>query len=244
MARGSIAVFLIAGLAWGQSFEVATLKRSPETGADRFNINLGSIANRRITFANASLSDCLKFAYGLLSDEQLAGPDWMKSKAVRFDIVGEAPEGARREDFPAMVQRLLAERLNVALHHEQRVLSYMALVKGPHGVRMKPPESEAAATTPSGRGKIDTPHMDMQRLAMLLSRFERVTVVNETGLTGLFQFRLEWTPDDPRPAGPDAGDAPSLYTAVQEQLGLRLEKRKGPIDVIVVDRADQVPEGN
>ena len=244
MTRVSIAILLMAGAGWGQSFEVATLKRSPETGADRININLGSIANRRITFTNASLSDCLKFAYGLVSDEQLAGPDWMKSKAVRYDIVGEAPEGARREDFQAMMQRLLAERLNVALHHEQRVLSTVALVKGPHGVRMKPADAEAAATAPSGRGRIDTPHMDMQRLATLLSRFERITVVDETGLTGLYQFRLEWTPDDARAGGSESGDAPSLYTAVQEQLGLRLEKRKGPMDVIVVERADQVPGGN
>src|SRR5690348_6751792 len=112
-------LFALCGIsALGQTFEVATVKRSPDSGSDKIYINLGSVAGRKITFGNASLSDCLKYAYGLVSDEQLIGPDWIKSKAIRFDITGEGPAGTGREDFPAMLRQLLMERLIVKLHHE------------------------------------------------------------------------------------------------------------------------------
>ena len=78
-------------------FEVATVKPSPPPEGDLININLGTARNGRLTFGNASLSDCLKFAYGIVSDAQLAGPDWIKSKSVRFDIVAQAAPDASRE---------------------------------------------------------------------------------------------------------------------------------------------------
>ncbi len=83
----------------------------------------------------------------------------------------------------------------------------------------------------------------MKGLATLLSRFERETVIDLTGLEGQFEFKLEWTPDN-GPAPPDGASAPSLFTAVQEQLGLKLESRKGPLDVLVVDHAEKVPTEN
>jgi uncharacterized protein (TIGR03435 family) len=99
--------------------------------------------------------------------------------------------------------------------------------------------------------------MNMQTLATLLSRFERQTVLDKTGLAGFFQVRLEWTPERLRdlPLRPDGGlpqlngqtidpAGPSVYTAIQEQLGLRLESRKGPVDVLVVDSADKTPAEN
>jgi uncharacterized protein (TIGR03435 family) len=72
-----------------------------------------------------------------------------------------------------------------------------------------------------------------------LSRFERQTIVDRTNLKGPFELTLEWAPDDSR-----SDTAPSLFTAVQEQLGLKLESRKGPLDVLVVDRAEKVPVAN
>src|SRR5579864_2253090 len=105
------------------AFEVATLKQSPPPPGDAININLGAVRNGTLTLANASLSDCLRFAYGLVSDAQLAGPDWLKSKAVRFDIVAKAPPDTPRDQFPLMLRPLLAERLKLAFHYEKRELS-------------------------------------------------------------------------------------------------------------------------
>jgi uncharacterized protein (TIGR03435 family) len=237
------------------TFEVATVKQSPPPPGDLININLGTVRNGRITFTNASLSDCLKFAYGIVSDAQISGPDWIKSKAVRFDIVAQAPPDTEQEQLRLMLQSLLAERLKVTLHHEQKELPFLALMVGENG-----PKIRATAAAPGGTGgnsarfgRIVGDRMPMQGLATLLSRFELQTVVDMTGLKGLFEVKLEWTPETNRPIAADRGDAqaaidsaigPSLFTAVQEQLGLKLESRKGPLDVIVIDHAEQVPAEN
>jgi len=229
-------------------FEVATVKTSPPPPEiDRININLGNFRNGKLTFGNASLSDCLKFAYGIVSDAQLAAPDWIKSKSVRFDIVAQAPPDMPRPQLELMLQRLLADRLKVVVHHEQKELPYVALVVGKNGPKMREVQADRAGPQNGAvRGRIAGSQVSMQLLATLLSRFERQTVVDMTGLKGVFEMKLEWTPDDGRPAELNgvAIDGPSLFTAVQEQLGLRLESRKGPLDVLVVDHAEMAPTEN
>jgi len=87
--------------------------------------------------------------------------------------------------------------------------------------------------------------MPMAQLAMLISRFERQPVIDMTGLPGFYDVKLEWTPTDfsaQSPAEPAVG--PSIFSAVQSELGLKLEARKGPLDVLVVDHALQVPTEN
>jgi uncharacterized protein (TIGR03435 family) len=86
--------------------------------------------------------------------------------------------------------------------------------------------------------------MSMQTLVMLLSRFERQTIVDRTGITGEHRFRLEWTTNDGLQPAVDAVTGPSLYTAVDEQLGLKLESRKGPLDVLVVEHPEKLPVEN
>jgi uncharacterized protein (TIGR03435 family) len=258
-----ITVFLTSGL-WSAAvlaqaspaFEVATVKSSPAPEGDSININLGTVRNGQLTLTNASLSDCIRFAYGLVSDAQIAGPDWVKSKAVRFDIVAKAPPDTPRDQFPFMLRPLLAERLKLAFHYEPREMSFLALVVGKNGPKVQPAKS--TAPVPGGlqvAGRIASPQMSMQQLVTLLSRFQRQTVRDLTGLQGLYELKLEWTPDSNRavPPGDDPNEnrtaaanpsAPSLFTAVQEQLGLRLEPRKGPLDVLVVDHAEQIPTEN
>ena len=148
-----------------------------------------------------------------------------------------------------MLQTLLAERLKVVLHHEPRELSYLALVVNKNGPKMRQVDATAAGGAGGNsaiRGRIAGSRIAMQGLATLLSRFERETVVDMTGLPGLFELKLEWTPDDGPPLLVDgvAVDGPSLPTALREQLGLRLEPRKGPLDVLVVDHAEMTPSEN
>ena len=219
-------------------FEAATVKSSPPPAGDRIDINLGRVLNGTVTFTNASLSDCLKFAYGIVSDEQLQGPDWIKSKNVRFDIVAQALPGTPREQLMPMVQALLAERLKLVLHREQKQLSYLALVIGKNGPRMK--EAASSGGNPASRGHIAGKQMTMSLLATLLSRFERRIVVDMTGLKGPFEVELEWAPDGTADGAPGA----SIFTALQEQLGLKLESLKGPLDVLVIDNAEKIPVEN
>jgi uncharacterized protein (TIGR03435 family) len=238
-----------------REFEVATVKSSPPTRVgDLININLGNFRNGKLIFTNASLSDCLKFAYGIVSDAQISGPEWIKSKAVRFDIVAQAPPDIAPARLQLMLQALLADRLKLTLHHEQKELPFLALVPGKNGPKIREAKSDSPsrASTTAARGRILSSGMSMELLATLLSRFERQTVVNLTGLEGAFEVKLEWAADDGRPivndgAAPapmDVASGPSIFTAVQEQLGLRLESRKGPLDVLVVDHAEQAPTEN
>ena len=226
----AFAAFALSAYAAQPQFEIAILKELAPATRDAININIGGIPNGKVTFENASLSDCLKFAYQLVSDDQLIAPDWAKSKDVRFDIVAEFTPGESR-DLLSKVQALLAERLKVQVHHEQRVLRHLLLTAGKTGVKISPATSRG--NNNGAAGHIDASTMSMPVLATLLSRFEHQTVIDGTGLTGQYKFKLDWAPKDD-PAGP------SLFTAVQEQLGLKLESRKDPVDVLVVDHAEQL----
>jgi uncharacterized protein (TIGR03435 family) len=114
---------------------------------------------------------------------------------------------------------------------------------GKTGPQRRPGKSAGANS--GRRGRITGARMPMSMLVTLLSRFERQTVVDRTNLQGPFELTLEWAPDDSGNSI-DSNDrsGPSLFTAVQEQLGLKLESRKGPLDVLVVDRAEKVPVAN
>src|SRR5262249_34492333 len=206
---------------------------------------------------NVTLSECLQFAYGLVSEAQVAGPDWIKSRDVRFDIVAKTGPNVSRDDAKLMMQNLLTERLKLSLHHEPREMPFLTLVVAKSGQKMVPAKSDTppAQILPQLPGRLLHPQMPMTILASLLSRFERQLVMDMTGLNGPFSVDLQWTPDALRnrisPDGaalvngqPVSVDGPSLPTALQEQLGLRLESRKGPVDVLVVDHAEKVPADN
>ncbi len=237
---------LLLVLTLAATFDVATLKQSPPPGADSYQIILGTIRNGRVEMKNANLADCLKFAYGLVSDDQISGPDWIKSKTVLFDVVAQTSPDTPRPEVLAMMQALLAERLKLRVHYEQKPLRYLALTQAKTGLKMRPVAAGGIHDNSGGNGHVRGSQMSMLLLASLLSRFEHEIVIDNTGLDGFFEVTLDWTPESGRPtvAANDAAPGPSLFTAVQEQLGLRLESRKGPVDVLVVDSAQQVPTEN
>lgn len=109
-------------------FEIATLKLSPPPKEDRININLGTFRNGRVKLDNVTLGDMIKFAYELVSDEQLVVPDWNRS--VRFDVEALAPLRTPLSQVHLMTQDLLAERLHLVLRREQKTLKYLALTPG------------------------------------------------------------------------------------------------------------------
>jgi uncharacterized protein (TIGR03435 family) len=241
----------------GPEFDVATVKAVTLIPGQPININLGTVLNGKVTLGNVTLSDCLKFAYGIVSDAQIIGPEWIRAGDIRFDIVAQAPPDTPQDQLLVMTQALLADRLKVVVHRDKRELPFLALVVGKNGPKLGTPKVLANMAPPRlGAGRIQHDRMPMQVLAMLLSRFERQTVVDLTNLQGLFAINLQWIPDTFRGrTAPDGGplvvngetmdpNGPSLYTAIQEQLGLRLESRRGPVDVVVVDRAEKVPVEN
>jgi len=227
-------------LALAVAFEVATVKVSPPAPlGSPIAINLGTFLNGTLTMGNVTLTECLQFAYEVPSQDQIIGPDWLNSRETRFDIAAKAPPETTAAMARQMLKTLLAERLNVRLHVEQRPFSFAALVVAKSGMKMMPAVAGETRPGSGAPGRIFGRQMPMATLASLLSRFEKQLVIDKTGLTGRYQLTLEWATEN----GPNR-DGPSLQSALEEQLGLRLESRREPLDVIVVESASRVPTDN
>jgi uncharacterized protein (TIGR03435 family) len=244
-----LALGALAAAATGQDpsrpeFEVASVKAVDlSTLGNAISMNIGTVRREEVTFGNATLNDCIRFAYGMASDAQIAGPDWIKSKESLYDVVAKGRPGASREQLQEMMQALLAERFKLVTHREQKEMSYFALVPAKGG-----PKIQQVKEVPDGfrgityGGRISA-ILQMPGLAYLLSRFETERpIIDGTGLSGMYEVKLTWTLQQLQ--NPDAAPGPSLFTALNEQLGLKLEARKGPVDILVVDSAEQVPTKN
>jgi uncharacterized protein (TIGR03435 family) len=249
MRLAAALLFASAAFAARPEFDVASLKPVILDGADTYSANLGYYRNGTVALSNVTLAEAMRFAYDITSDDLVAGPDWIKSKFVRFNITGKTNPATPRAEALLMLRTLLDDRFDLKLRQEPRSLSYFALTAPEGAANLKavpsfPPEQKTLLRP----GHIQHNNITMLMLATLIARFTRTPVVNQTNLPGLFDINLEWARDTsmPLPSAPptEAPDGPSISEAVQKQLGLRLEKRKGPIDVLVVDSARQVPKEN
>jgi uncharacterized protein (TIGR03435 family) len=241
------ALAFITAIGLGQSpqeFDVATVKPVDIAKlGDSISMNIGTVRHEEVTFDNATLNDCIRFAYGIASDAQIGGPDWIRSKQVLFNIDAKAAPGASREQLQAMTRTLLAERFKLVIGHQRKTMSYYALVSAQNGPKLKPvtqlPDDYQGTTH---GGHIDS-ILTMPMLAYLLSRFETERpILDETELNGMYSVKLDWALK-PIENGADAS-GPSLFTALREQLGLKLEARKGPVDTLVIESAQKIPTGN
>jgi uncharacterized protein (TIGR03435 family) len=233
-----------AALAQQPAFEVASVKLSePVPIGQNYNINLGRIEHGELTLTNTTLSDCVRFAYNLVSDDQMAGPDWVKSKEFRYDIVAKTGPDVSRERIEEMLQTLLAERFKLAAHSEPRTLAHYELVIGKGGLKMQKAKPDAPENFKYLIGHLMSDRTPMYRFVMLLSRQLRQAVLDKTGLTGDYAIDLKWTPDS-GPADAAAESGPSIFSAIQAQLGLKLEPHKSPVDILVIDHAEKVPVAN
>jgi uncharacterized protein (TIGR03435 family) len=230
------------------SFDVASLKPVQLTPrADTYRANLGAIRHGELTMTNVTLADILRFAFRITNDEQISGPDWIRNKMVRFDILARAPPDTPTDQLLLMLQTLLKERFQLAWHREQKVLSFLALEVGKNGSKLREAQE---GTDSSGNkffiGAIVSNRVTMQMLTTVLSRYLREPILDMTGLKGYYEVKLDWVPESGQlGAGPtDAGGGPTIFTAVQTQLGLTLRPQKRPMDVIVVDHAERVPVEN
>jgi uncharacterized protein (TIGR03435 family) len=241
-----------------ETFEVASVKLGdPLANGTSYGFQTGA----GLKVENATLKSIILYAYDI-RDFQLSGATgWVTSERFSILAKGDHVEGParyqelsyeQRKTMTALVrkrlQALLAERFQLAIHHETKELPIYALVVGKNGVKMKPTDPSVNMSNSSMgpgmfRAQMSTVDALAQGLASLLGR----PVKNETALDGFYDFNMAWTPDAPAAAGgPDAKPVeavgPTLLTAVQEQLGLKLETRKGPVDVIILDRAQRPSE--
>jgi len=207
-------------------------------------INLGAYYNGSLTMSDVTLSEALRFAYDLTSEDQVSGPDWIKSRDVaRYEIVAKAAGAVPLAQGRVLTQRLLADRLKVVVRKEARPLSFRALVQAPGGSKLVEVDPNRPRTPQAGyvAGRIILT-ATAPVLALILSTSERQMILDRTGLTGRYQISLEYLTENPDAAKDQT--KPSLESALQDQLGLRLESRREPLDAIIVERAEKLPIDN
>jgi uncharacterized protein (TIGR03435 family) len=210
------------------SFDVASVKpANPNAVGSNTDSDPG-----RVTMQNVTLKRCIMRAYEVPDLQITGGPKWLDES--RYDVEARADHPAGYAELNQMLQTLLAERFHLKLHHETRSLQGYAIVVAKDGLKMKPSAPGTRGHTSDNPGSVVSTAASISRLALKLSVLLKVPVVDESGVNGSFDFTLHWIPDGA--ADPTAG--PSLFTAMQEQLGLRLEGRKVPTDMLVVDHAE------
>lgn len=224
-------------------YEVATIKQvEPDANSSGFTVD-GKDAYVR----NKSMSDIVAWAFNVHKKQIVNMPDWFDSE--RFDIrgVADTPGSPSWPQFQEMLRALLQERLNLRMHHETRDLSRFVMRVGRGGVKLSPTtykgkngidHSDQTGNGSAGKQEWKMRNNSMDEFAGFLRGFLDRPVVNETGVKGKYDFSLNWARED-APANADTGGLPGLLTALQEQLGLKVEADKGPTDVIVMDHVEK-----
>jgi bla regulator protein blaR1 len=232
-------------------FEVATIKPSPPDRPGK----LFTVRGRQVLTVNTSVADLMMFAYGVHTKQVTGGPAWAESD--RFDITGQ-PEGQglpNQDQMRSMIQKLLADRFKLAFHRETRELPVYAITVGSSGPRLTKNDTNPNGL-PSlllrGLGVLPALNATMGDFAgVMQSAILDRPVLDRTGLQGRYDFTLTWTPDEtqfiglgvrvPPPSG--AADAPpGLFTAMQEQIGLKMESTRAPVEVLAIDRLEKPSE--
>jgi uncharacterized protein (TIGR03435 family) len=233
------------------TFDAASVKRS-NTG--RTDGGVGLRPPNRYAASNVLLRTILVHAYRLKRFQVLGGPDWIDTE--RFDIDARAPEGtSSQEDLFQMVRSLLADRFQLATHREVRELPIYALVEARTDQRMGPqlkssdvdcaappnPCGMSSTSFTNGGGTLSATGKTLDDLATTLGGMTDRAVVNRTRLSGKYQMDLNWGTDG-LGSTQSVSDLPPLFTAIQEQLGLRLEPSRGPVEVLVIDHIERPTE--
>jgi uncharacterized protein (TIGR03435 family) len=257
----------------GQSFEVATVKPAPPGGlASRVHPDLlkspawdvitlrggpGSSSPQRIDYEAVTLKAVLARAYNV-KPYQISGADWLADE--RYDIVATMGPETSLEQLQLMLQQLLTERFRISLHRDTKMLPVYLLTVAKSGPKFKPVDAsgeegksaedpiaverarrDAGDLTPRGSFGVNG---TAERLAAMLSSYVNRPVKDATQLEGTYSFRLEFIKDGTQPKGPNGATGPSIYAAVEEQLGLHLQASDEPTEILMIDKAEKVPTSN
>jgi uncharacterized protein (TIGR03435 family) len=203
-----------------------------------------------LTLENVSLKFCIERAFGV-KDFSLSGPAWLDS--ARFTILAKPAEGTPREQFNAALRTLLVDRFKMAFHLESNVVSGFALVVDKKGLKVSLAPADRVGSVGMGRGLLDA-DLSMADFASKLAEVVNRPLRDATGLTGAFDIKLRWTPDSgasaepgrtpEQPASSDPSLPSSVFGALQEQAGLKLEAQRVPVEILVIDHIERQPTEN
>jgi uncharacterized protein (TIGR03435 family) len=220
-----------------KAFDVVSIKPNKSI---QFESSI-SRSGGRITFANVSMRELISFAYGVAvgRDYELVGPGWLGSE--KFDVMATCAPETSGDVIRQMSQSLLAERFGLHVHREEKTIKAYALVIDKAQPKLQP-SSLADDSFTFADGRVRVRGFSMASLADRLSgpvfKLDR-PVIDATGIKGIYDFDLQWSSE----ATADTS-LPSIFVALQEQLGLRLETRSVPVRILVVDSINRTPTTN
>jgi uncharacterized protein (TIGR03435 family) len=232
-----------------RAFEAASVK--PTQGGRTRSIEPG-----RITYLDTTLGEFIAMAYGL-KRYQISGPDWVMNadRSGRYDLVATAGSPVSADEIKRRLGPLLVERFHLAFHRETRELPVFALATGKGGPKFKEPGDGGGALPPSpdGEGGLYFKNYSMAMLADWLSFLPSLgrPVIDRTGLEGRYSFHAnlldlpkDTSPVDMKIAMGRSDGNDMIFSTLPDQLGLKLESQKAPIEMLVIDHADKVPVEN
>jgi uncharacterized protein (TIGR03435 family) len=234
------------------TFEVASIH--PHTPEPHEHSHIYSSSNDgNFRTINVTLKALIQYAFDMPQSRIVNAPDWTSSQSFDIDAKSDEATEQRLHDLPsdqakllklAMIQALLADRFGLRTHREQRELPLFELVVAKTGSKLTPTKSDGL-TINHGTGYLNGHGITLPAIAQELSRDAGRVIVDKTGIPGRFDVDLRWQPDDAPPMRLNGVELslPPLFTALQEQLGLHLDARKGPVEVLVIDDVHQ-PSAN
>jgi uncharacterized protein (TIGR03435 family) len=264
-----LSLVLISLAAYGQTFEAASIKPATPLGPQGFATNQnggpGTTDPDLFKCQNCSLSWIMGDAYRIHGYD-FSGPDWLGS--TRFDFTAKLPAGATKEEFQTMLQNLLADRFKLTVHREKRQMPVYEMTVAKNGPKFRDGSPKDAPTDdgPSGKLKRDddgfpilppgtvmaiipgharlrSDNRPMEWFTEMLAGQLHSPIVDATGLKGEYDFVVSWAWEEDSTNGPSIL-ADALIGAVQSQLGLKLERKKGQAEMLVVDHMEKTPTEN
>jgi uncharacterized protein (TIGR03435 family) len=227
------------------AFEVVSVK--PTQGSPR-NSGFRRASPGALNATNVTVRMLIEYAYDVRDDQISGGPAWLDSD--KYEVMGKPPDGPEAGNSGQLVrlrtQSLLADRFHLVLRRETRELPVLVLTvakNGPKGLKA----STATSDYVSNGHHLDCHGVSLATFSKFLASQTGRSVTDKTGITGSFDFTLDWTPDEgaaatPAESGTAAQQFPPFFLALQDQLGLRLEQQKGPVEVLVVEHAERPAE--
>lgn len=220
-------------------WEVATVKASDPSDTRGQHIGM---QGQHVMLLDTTVEQFLLLGYGVQRSQLAGEPEW--AKTTRWDVNGLSDvEGQPSwRQLQGMIRKILVERFGLQLHHEQREMAVFALTVAKSGPKMIANTSDPNGWMEQQNGGTRDRHVEalknasMADLALILQFHVDRPVVDQTGLKGRYDFKLQWTLDDAQTA---ADAPPELFTAIQEQIGLKLDRVRLPADVLVIDKVER-----
>jgi uncharacterized protein (TIGR03435 family) len=227
-----------ASQSYPTQFEVASVRLLEKPAGDGFT-RISDPGALTYTAHNVSLEFLIEVAFGV-QDYQIQGkPAWMGSTVYDVSAKPDAEKAPTYEQLKPMMQQLLAQRFHLQTHTEEKQMKGYSLVVAKGGERLKPSKSGGAVSAYIMSNRLQAPGVDAKGLAAMLTLVLKQPVHDDTGIRRIFDVQMEFAP-----MGGQESSSPSIFTAVQEQLGLKLEPAKVPVQMVVIDHVERAPTEN